>query len=429
MAGQRGHFGGTGETAILRAHLNDTVPIRTYCTPPRPPASRRSSLALVFAFLAFGSPAAFAAGPEKSEIAGLEQVDVFTAGQDNVHTYRIPGMIVTNKGTVLAFCEARKQSESDGSPTNVVLKRSFDNGLTWQPMQTLVEGGIHYLRRPVPDVKVEAIMDPTPLVDRSNGTIWLACTQYLNRKMGKNLLLKSTDDGTTWSEPIDVGSTYGGGFAPGPGMGIQLKHGKDYKNRLVFCGRGNYDEQTVGSFTIYSDDHGKTWHKGRCVPGGVGGECQIIELADGSLAINIRSGRRKCRVVALSKDGGMTWAEAYDELQLPEYGCQASILRYTDRLPHDRNRILFSNPNTTERTRMKMTVRVSYDEGETWPVAKEVYAGPSSYSCLTVLPDGDIGLIYEGGDKHRREWLRFARFSLEWLTDGKDKLPKGLFGR
>jgi len=384
---------------------------------------------LVFVLLTLGLQAALAAGPAGSESSGIAQVDVFTAGQDNVHTYRIPAMIVTNKGTVLAFCEARKQSEKDGSPTDVVLKRSFDNGRTWQPMQTLVEGRIHYYRRPLPDVKVEAIMDPTPLVDRSNGTIWLACTQYLNRKMGKNLLLDSTNDGTTWSDPIDVGSTYGGGFAPGPGVGIQLKHSKEHKGRLVFSGRGSYDEQTVGSFVIYSDNHGKDWHKGRCVPGGVGGECQIIELEDGSLAINIRSGRRKCRVVAISKDGGITWAEVYDEHQLPEYGCQASILRYTDRLQHDRNRILFSNPNTTKRERTRMTVRLSYDEGKTWPVAKEIHAGPSSYSCLTILPDGDVGLIYEGGEKHRRQWVRFARFSLEWLTDGKDRLPNGLFGR
>jgi sialidase-1 len=332
-------------------------------------------------------------------------------------------MIVSNEGTVLTFCEARRQSEKDGSPTDVVLKRSFDNGRTWQPMQTLVRGGIHYLRHPEPDVKVEAMMDPTPLVDRSNGTIWLACTQYLNRKMGKNLLMKSTDDGATWSEPTDIGSTYGGGFAPGPGRGIQLEHGKDHRGRLVFCGRGKWDEETVGSFTVYSDDHGKTWHKGQCVPGGVAGECQIVELADGSLMISIRSGRKKCRVAALSRDGGTTWAEAYDGPQLPEYGCQASILRYTDARRHDRNRILFSNPNTTRRERVKMTVRLSYDEGKTWPVAKEIHAGPSSYSCLTVLPDGNIGLIYEGGDEHRREWLRFARFSLAWLTDGRDQIP------
>ena len=349
-----------------------------------------------------------------------EQIDVFVAGQDNVHTYRIPGVVVTNKSTVLIFCEARKQSSDDGSPTDVVLKRSLDDGRTWQPMQILVRGVIHYLKN---DVKVEAIMDPCPVVDRSNGTIWLSCTQYLNRKMGRNMLLTSTDDGATWSEPIDIGSSFGGVLGGGPGMGIQLRYNKDHKGRLVIPGRGNYDEQKVGSYVIYSDDHGESWHKGQCVPGTGGGECQAIELTDGSLAINIRSGRKGCRVVAISKDGGMTWANAYDEQQLPEYGCQASILRYTDPFQDDRNRILFSNPNTTERERMKMTVRLSYDDGKTWPVSKLVHPGPSSYSCLAVARDRTILCFYEGGQKDRREWIRLARFNLEWLTDGKDTFP------
>ena len=352
-----------------------------------------------------------------------ELVDVFVAGQDGVHTYRIPGVVVTNKGTILAFCEARRQSIDDGSPTDVVLKRSLDDGRTWQPMQTLVKGGIHYLRLPEPDVKVEAVMDPCPVVDRSDGTIWLSCTQYLNRKMGMNMLLKSTDDGATWSKPVDIGKSFGGGFGAGPGMGIQLRYNKDHKDRLVIPGRGNYDEQKIGSFVIYSDDHGKTWRKGHCVPGTAGGECQAIELADGSLAMNIRNGRKGCRAVAISKDGGMTWADAYDEPQLPESGCQASILRFTDPFKDDRNRILFSNPNTTKDERIKMTVRLSYDDGKIWPVSKLLHPGPSAYSNLAIVRDGTILCFYEGGQKHRREWIRLERFNLEWLTDGQDSFP------
>jgi sialidase-1 len=351
-----------------------------------------------------------------------ENVDAFTAGQDGVHTYRIPGVVVSEKGTILAFCEARRQSLDDGSPTDVVLKRSFDDGRTFQPMQTLVKGGIHYLRLPEPDVKVEAIMDPCPLVDRTNGTIWLSCTQYLNRKLSKNMLLKSTDDGATWSEPIDVGSSYGGGFSGGPGMGIQLRYDKKNRDRLVIPGRGSHDEQKTGSYVIYSDDHGQTWRRGKCVPGTGGGECQVVELVDGSLAMNIRSGRNGCRFVAISKDGGVTWAEAYAEKQLPEYGCQASILRYTDSVTGDRNRILFSNPDTTQRDRVKMTVRLSYDEGKTWPVSKLIHPGPSAYSNLAITRDGTILCFYEGGVAHRREWIRVVRFNLEWLTDGKDAL-------
>ncbi len=352
--------------------------------------------------------------------AFCEHADVFVAGQDGVHTYRIPGVAVSVKGTILAFCEARRLSQEDASPTDIVLKRSLDQGRTWQPMQTLVPGGIRYLRLPEPDVKVEAIMDPCPLVDRGTGTIWLNCTRYLNRKIATSMLLSSSDDGVTWSKPVDVPVGSGANFSGGPGMGIQLQYGGAHKGRLVFPGRGRYDERTTGSYVIYSDDHGQSWHKGKCVPGTGGGECQAVELTDGSVAINIRSGRNGCRAVAISKDGGMTWAQAYSEPQLPEFGCQASVLRYSDPFADDRSRVLFSNPNTTERDRVKMTVRMSYDEGKTWPVARLLHPGPAAYSNLARAADGTILCVYEGGETHRREWIRVARFNLEWLSQGRD---------
>ena len=146
-------------------------------------------------------------------------------------------------------------------------------------------------------------------------------------------------------------------------------------------------------------------------------------LTDGSLAMNIRNGRKGCRAIAISKDGGMTWAEAHDEPQLPEPGCQASILRFTDPFKDDRNRILFSNPNMTTSERVRMTVRLSYDDGKTWPVSKLLHPGPSAYSNLAIARDGTILCFYEGGQKHRREWIRLERFNLEWLTDSEDALP------
>jgi sialidase-1 len=119
----------------------------------------------------------------------------------------------------------------------------------------------------------------------------------------------------------------------------------------------------------------------------------------------------------------MTWGEAHDERRLPENGCQASILRFTDPLSGDRNRILFSNPNTTGQERVNLTVRLSYDDGKTWSVSKLIHPGPSAYSNLAVARDGTILCFYEGGEKHRREWIRVARLNLEWLTEGKDVLP------
>ena len=134
-----------------------------------------------------------------------------------------------------------------------------------------------------------------------------------------------------------------------------------------------------------------------------------------------------CRGVSVSKDGGATWGKVRWDHALNECPCQGSIVRYSDAEKDGKDRLLFANPdnrgerfNVVERT--KMTVRMSYDEGKTWPVKKLIHAGPSSYSGMVRLPNGDIGLIFEGGEKHRREWIRFVRFSLAWLTDGADSL-------
>ena len=126
------------------------------------------------------------------------------------------------------------------------------------------------------------------------------------------------------------------------------------------------------------------------------------------------------RAVAWSDDGGRSWSRPRFEKALPEPVCQASFVRYSWKRDGDRSRLLFSNPPSGTK-RENMTVRLSYDEGETWPIAKQLYGGPSAYSSLAVLPDGTIGCLYECGHESAYEWIRFARFSLGWLTDGKDK--------
>jgi len=186
------------------------------------------------------------------------------------------------------------------------------------------------------------------------------------------------------------------------------------------------DKNGHGSHIIYSDDHGKSWQLGGSVSGGCN-ECQVVELADGRLMLNMRmqeNGQGK-RGVATSRDGGVTWSELKLDPVLIEPVCQASLLRYTLASTGGKNRLLFSNPASapapgqSRGDRVKMTVRLSHDEGRTWPVSKCLHDGPSAYSCLAALPDGDIGCLYEGG-KTRYGEIVFARFSLEWLTDGQD---------
>ncbi|MBM3972215.1 MAG: exo-alpha-sialidase [Planctomycetes bacterium] len=345
--------------------------------------------------------------------------DLFISGHDNVNIYRIPSLIVSPKGTILAFCEARQGD--DGDPTNLVLKRSlfedppsqprnlngyprtFGYGVNWQSMQVVLAG------------KGEAIMQPCPVVDRTTGEILICCQEIRgglanllkNEWHGRCLILSSVDDGVTWSSPREITESVGH-FAAGPGIGIQLKSG-----RLVIPG---YSKD--GARCIFSDDHGKTWRAGTPVKNKGCNESQVVELSDGSLLMNMRQGGRR-RYVALSKDQGETWLKENNEESLPDPGCQASILRFPNRAAGARDLLLFANPPHPApfEARTNLTVRLSDDDGQTWKASREVDPGPGAYSSLAVLADGStIGLLYETGEKHPYEKIAFVRFNLEWLT-------------
>jgi sialidase-1 len=220
-------------------------------------------------------------------------------------------------------------------------------------------------------------------------------------------------------------TNYDDRFNPGPGVGIQMRNG-----RLVIPGNtGEVNDKTDEEWysrVLYSDDHGKSWILGPRVPE-LSDECQAVELANGTLMLNARGNMGKsCRGVAISNNGGQTWSSFRWDRALRECPCQASLIRYSLAGPGNKNRLLFANPDNAgekfgvvERTRM--TVRMSYDEGRTWPVKRLIHAGPSSYSSMVRFPDGDIGLLFEGGEQHRREWIRLVRFSLIWLTKGADR--------
>jgi sialidase-1 len=176
-----------------------------------------------------------------------------------------------------------------------------------------------------------------------------------------------------------------------------------------------------GDHVIHSENHGQTWELGGTVPGLGLDEPQVVELETGNLMMNMRSIYGNLRVVSLSKDAGQTWSVAWRDETLIEPPCQASIRRYTQRPKWKNRRLLFSNPASPKK-RINMTVRLSYDEGQTWTVSKQVYAGPSAYSCLAALSDMTIGCLYERGKADAYEKITLARFSLQWLTDGADRV-------
>jgi len=350
-----------------------------------------------------------------------KSVVVYRSGEGDYHTYRIPALIVTGKGTLLAFCEGRKNGRGDTGEINTLLRRSSDGGSTWSPVQLVVADGPN------------TFGNPCPVVDESTGTIWLALTHNIGDDheseikagTGKGTrtvwICKSEDDGATWTKPVEITAstkklewTW---YATGPGVGIQLRSG-----RLVIpCDYSlKSEKKEYGSHVIYSDDRGATWKLGGEVFPNVN-ECQIVELEDGSLMLNMRSYQgRYCRVTAVSMDGGLTFSEGKPDETLVEPVCQASFLRYTWSDQHGKSRLLFSNPASIKRN--MMTVRMSYDEGKTWPVTKLIDHRLAAYSCLTVLPDMDIGLLYECGDGDPYETITFTRFGLDWLTDGKDRI-------
>jgi sialidase-1 len=345
----------------------------------------------------------------------LQQLNLFVKGQDGYHTFRIPSAIVTPRGTVLAFCEGRKHGHDDSGDIDLVLKRSFDGGATWQPLQVVADEGSN------------TIGNPCPVVDHEAGEIWLPLTRNLGTDSERQIMdgtssgsrevwiTKSTDDGSTWSEPVEITSatkepdwTW---YATGPGVGIQLGSGR----LLVPCDHAVAGSGVRRSHVIYSDDHGVSWKLGGVV-GDHTNECQAVELKDGTVLINMRSYHgQNCRAIATSRDGGLTWSDVTLDPTLIEPVCQASLIRLISR--DDTDQLLFSNPASTRRERM--TVRVSDDGGKSWPVARLLHAGPSAYSCLTVLPNGTITCLYEQGIEHPYERVVFARFSLEWLRAAK----------
>lgn len=314
---------------------------------------------------------------------------VFKSGTEGYHTFRIPAIVTTNDGELLAICEGRKTSRSDHGDVDLVMKRSGDNGQTWSPLSLIYEEGAE---------AAITIGNPCPIVDRLTNTIWLPFT----RDNDDVLLTSSRDGGKTWSAPRVITASVKRDdwtwYATGPGNGIQLERGPS-KGRLVIpCDHrvNNIADRrrATRSHIIYSDDHGETWQIGGITEFEMN-ECAVAELSDGRLMLNMRSNRGKGRRgVTISHDGGASWSECLDDAALIEPVCQASLLRYSWDDASGTSRLLFSNPASTT-ARDHMTLRISTDEGKTWPVAIEIYAGSAAYSSLTRLRDAGVGVLYE----------------------------------
>ena len=364
---------------------------------------------------------------------------LFGENEQGYDNFRIPAIVVTPKGTILAFCEGRSL-DSDTGDIDLIMTRSFDNGTTWEPIRVVRNDGLN------------ACGNPCPVVDRETGTVFLVHTHNYGFEHESEIIkgtsqgtrrvwvTGSSDEGETWTEPVEItASTKAPNwtwYATGPGVGIQLASGR----LIVPCDHTEAKTYFSKAHVIYSDDHGDTWRLGGTVDANFLAEPQVVELADGTLMLNCRNCDSRLffvmpfptidhvthfRTVVTSANGGLSWGEAYQDPVLTEpgfHGCQESILRYTTMKSHGRNRLLFSYPAGRER-REKMTVRLSYDEGITWPIARMIDPGPSGYSCLAILSDGTIACLHERFTGSPNDQMALSLFNLEWLSGGADSLP------
>ncbi len=383
-------------------------------------------LSCTFPRLVFAAALTFAVAFSAS--AQVEQTDVFVAGTDGYHTYRIPSIIQTRAGTLLAFAEGRRAGRGDAGDIDLLVKRSHDRGRTWSAQAVIWDDGAN------------TCGNPCPVVDRETGAIIVLATHNLGSDSETRIInktsqgtrtpwvLRSEDDGVTRSKPVEITDTTKdpswGWYATGPGIGIQIERGP-HAGRLMIPANHSFDDPTGNlrggpyshrTHALYSDDHGQTWK-----PGGTTGahtnESQMIELAQpaGGLLFDMRSyfGRSR-RTHSTSQDGGLTWTAPVDQPELVEPVCQASILRQSWPRAGRSGLILFSNP-ADPKLRIALTVRGSSDDAKTWPGKLVLHQGPAAYSCLVRLDDDTAGCLYERGEKSPYEKITFATFQASSL--------------
>lgn len=360
-----------------------------------------------------------------------ETSSVFPAKMGGIARYRIPGVVVTTKGTVLAYSEARRNNSSDWGEIEIHLRRSLDGGRTWQAPQHIAHAGARLEGNPRKKTGGEheqTVNNPVAIVDRTTGAIeFLYCINY-----ARCFAIRSTDDGVTWSAPVDLTATFEPFrryydwkvIATGPGHGIQLQRGRlVVPIWLAYGGVG--DHGPAAAATIYSDDHGRTWRAGEMAVPNAGeftspNETMAAELSDGRVMLVTRNASRTNRkILTVGPDGATGWGRPAFHDQLWEPRCMASLLAY----PGQPRTLIYSGPHTVARNaagaevpgdkgkRENLVLQLSRDDGQTWPVIRTLDAGPSAYSDLAVLPDGTLLCLYEKASD-----IAAARVSLEWLT-------------
>ena len=366
--------------------------------------------------------------------------NLFEARIGGYHVYRIPGIVVTRRGTVVAYCEARLGNGGDWDPIDICMRRSVDDGMTWDEPTIAMDHRQFGSKSPVNNFVCTA--------DQGTGDVHvLFCNNY-----ARVFAMKSEDDCLSFSQPRDVTHVFEPlrqiypfrVIAVGPGHGIQLRNGRlivpvwmsDGSGTEFGAGKLGHRPSEVAS--VFSDDHGETWQAGDFVVRNEPrfrnpNETCAVELSDGRVLFNTRTESvTHRRLITTSTDGATNWSAPRFDDELLEPICMGSIVSL-----HHGHPVVFANPGVLERTmaggpgrhigpdergrpfdRKQLTIRLSEDDCQTWSYKRQLEDGPSGYSDLAVLTDGTLLCLYECGVVNRmydNRYLRLARFNLDWI--------------
>lgn len=366
----------------------------------------------------------------------LIKINLEQYGENGYLMYRIPGVAVTPKGTVLAWYEART-GQGDYSRQDIILRRSLDGGRTWGEREYLIAGD-----------EEATFHNACFIVDGQRGLIHMVWHKNYNQAFYR----QSEDEGLTWTEPMEITATFErfrleydwNVIATGPGHGLALRSGRLFFPVWLSCGGHTHRPSVVSC--IYSDDGGRTWERGDIIFESdtfkMPNETASVQLADGRVLLNMRhESRVKCRAVSISADGATGWSQPVFDMSLPDPVCFGSLVRFEDGF-RGGGGVLFSNCAGTGgkpflldgnsggkeasdlRLRANLTVRLSRDECRSWTYAK-VLERCAGYSDLGAAPDGQtIYCFYErdwAGDNHyQTQFLCMAVFHVEWLTGDEE---------